>query len=96
MSNPKPSRPLWALEVHGNLSAATAVNSRLAYHECYWTILHPCRLVPGHGKVVPVELVEAIRDRYEALLRHYGDQWLDVEPVAEVSDAIDAALGGAM
>lgn len=84
----KPSEPLWAL----------ANDEGELY---YWTLHHneqcgvtlqdvPCRVIPGHGKVVPVELVEAIQ---QAMTAKHGSAR---EAVAGVQAAIDAALEGAV
>lgn len=50
----------------------------------------PCRLIPGHGKVVPVELVEAIEAQWNSSL-NISDEWVD-----RVRAAIRAAREGAI
>lgn len=48
----------------------------------------PCRLIPGHGKVVPVELVEAI-----------AKECARIDPDGyhgRLVDLVEAALDGAM
>lgn len=82
----KPSGPLWATTNDaGVLSHYSTITSEQPGDQ-------PCRLIPGHGKVVPVELVEAIKDVSRLVER--GDEYVDV--YAKLYAAIDAALGGAM
>lgn len=100
MSTPKASGPLWADTVCG--VTGLSPNHVCAYeHEDGESI--PCRLVPGHGKVVPVELVEEV---LEALaipmepslsphtVRDIANHQRDV--LNEVRAAIRAALEGAV
>lgn len=49
----------------------------------------PVRIIPGHGKVVPVEDVNAILAAY--LSAGTGERWQ-----TNLKDAIDKAIGGAM
>jgi hypothetical protein len=83
MTTPKASGPLW-----GNTYSDGEINP----HTCtpnYWEGGEPCRLVPGHGKVVPVEDVNAILAAY--LSAGTGERWQ-----TNLKDAIDKAIGGAM
>ena len=80
----KPSGPLWATTNDaGVLSHYSTITSEQPGDQ-------PCRLIPGHGKVVPVELVEAIDLAFDGSNAH-SDQW-----ITNVRSAIKAALGGAM
>lgn len=80
----KPSGPLWATTNDaGVLSHYSTITSEQPGDQ-------PCRLIPGHGKVVPVELVEAIDLAFDGSNAH-SDQW-----ITNVRAAIKAALGGAM
>lgn len=81
MTTPKASGPLWADNPFpdGELDAWRCGPIKYANGD-----QHPCRLIPGHGKVVPMELVEAI-------VRYYAiDDW------QMVGAAIDAAVKGAV
>lgn len=82
---PKPSGPLWAW---ADSSGALQIGS-LSPVEGSMTRF-PVRVIPGHGKVVPVELVEAIDLAFDGSNAH-SDQW-----ITNVRAAIKAALGGAM
>ena len=55
----------------------------------------PCSLVEGHGRVVPVHLVEAIDTAYAAVCNADDeDECLDAHAI--LAAAIHAALGGAL
>lgn len=86
MTTPKASGPLW-----GNTYSDGEINP----HTCtpnYWEGGEPCRLVPGHGKVVPVELVEAIWENWDDAF-DAGDH---DERMADLLAAIRAALEGSI
>jgi hypothetical protein len=55
----------------------------------------PCRLIPGHGKVVPVELVTAIEEKFDKMLTNMEEPGGRYDPVI-VTNAIDAAIKGAI
>lgn len=78
----KPSGPLWAWAD----SAGTVQVGSISPIEGNVTRF-PVRVVPGHGKVVPLELVEAIQAAFGAS----HPEWERMTAVA-----IDLALDGAM
>lgn len=91
----KPSEPLWAL----------ASNEGELY---YWTLHHneqcgitlrdvPCRVIPGHNKVVPLELVEAIKEEGKHIHGVLSEgHFVNAGEIVALLQAIDAALGGAL
>lgn len=83
----KPSGPLWAVPL---LDGGELFPSVLSETDYVSGVSRRCRLIPGHGKVVPVELVEAIDLAFDGSNAH-SDQW-----ITNVRAAIKAALGGAM
>jgi len=87
MTTPRASGPLWTFtRTDGVLNHTFALPNGPVSKEDV-----PCRLIPGHGKVVPVELVTAINIAIE----HYtmrGDQG----DYANLCAAIDAAIKGAI
>lgn len=85
MTTPRASGPLWVM----TLGDYTIINKDVI--PSHWAetqrvepgaIISPGRLIPGHGKVVPVELVEAVRKAY--------DNVCDAEDEDECIDAHDA------
>lgn len=77
----KASGPLWAVvKRDGNISYR-AIGVRALYDD-----ETPCRLLPGHGKWVPVELV----DRIDAALNE------DYCHIDERLNAVDAAIRAAL
>lgn len=96
MTTPKASGPLWACQYSNDvlefndLLPADGTYRGPGYSE-------PCRLIPGHGRVVPVELVEAIRGIAESLgVPFYEPE--DAEPIGwlSLSAAIRDAIRGAI
>jgi len=90
MTTPKASGPLWTWDGNYGDTPFSVFGA-----DCGGML--PCRLIPGHGRVVPVELVEAISrasDKAQDKLAEFGDttpgDW-DC-----VIDAIRAALEGAV
>jgi len=77
--NAKASGPLWAFTSHRGEILTPLLVSQVAQYNT------PCRLIPGHGRVVPVELVEAI----ESAMGTYING-------SEVHAAIRAAMEGAV
>lgn len=80
------SGPMWAATEEGKLYGA--VPSRLRDGDI------PCRILPGHGKWVPVELVETIRKEMASLTRKMFEGSYTESDVAAVHQAIDAAKEG--
>lgn len=81
----KASGPLWATvdsddDLVGSCSEMEGAGGRNV----------PCRLLPGHGKWVPVELVEAIEAQWNSSL-NISDEWVE-----RVRAAIRAAREGAI
>ena len=88
----KPSGPQWAL---ANLDGEIFMWSVTGRHEfrdmSSAELIVPVRTIPGHGKVVPVELVEAINAAMGQFTERCG---ADAEEA--VYNAIDKALAGAV
>lgn len=84
----KPSGPLWATTNDaGVLSHYSTITSEQPGDQ-------PCRLIPGHGKVVPLDLVEAV---VEVLKWRGGNTPCPCcDDDRYLRAATDAALGGAM
>lgn len=66
----KASGPLWTLKsISGEMCVLSLVATKHRYHAAHHGSLVPCRLLPGHGRYVPAELVArievALRPRYE-------------------------------
>lgn len=94
MSNPKASGPLWALGSAVDSLAVVAVTtpSNLADGD-----ICPCRLLPGHGNWVPVELVRTVESLMKELSMNaaFGETPKPSD-FAAVNIAIRAALEGAV
>jgi hypothetical protein len=91
-SAPKASGPLWAYT--WNDTGLPIVGWVVCQKE---EGASPYRLIPGHGKVVPVELVEAIAKACEDCYREscaYTDTYL--HGMDKLDTAIRAALDGAL
>ena len=84
MTTPKASGPLWAITPDGGEIFSNEVHCGPPGASD-----HPCRVIPGHGRVVPVELVEAILAAHDRDARIGGHPYL-------TEDAIDAAIRGAV
>jgi hypothetical protein len=92
----KPSGPLWALynpdgTQNSESYATRETPERLAYirRDTFpGCTAGPCRILPGHGKWVPGELVEAIEAQWNSSL-NISDEWVD-----RVRAAIRAAREG--
>ena len=84
---PRPSGPLWVdVDGEGNMNPYAVLRNspRAAALPSFVS----CRLIPGHGRVVPVELVEAI-----------AKECARIDPDGyhgRLVDLVEAALGGAM
>lgn len=85
MTTPRASGPLWACMIGNCINTSSIMTKERAPHA--HTV--PVRVVPGHGKVVPVEDVNAILAAY--LSAGTGERWQ-----TNLKDAIDKAIGGAM
>ena len=81
MTTPKASGPLWAYRYSGDGDTILDTDhvSTMPFDDC----TSPCRLIPGHGKVVPMELVVAIKAAF-------------VDGADAVDAAIDAAIKGSL
>jgi hypothetical protein len=95
MTTPRASGPLWVM----TLGDYTIINKDVI--PSHWAetqrvepgaIISPGRLIPGHGKVVPVELVEAIWENWDDAF-DAGDH---DERMADLLAAIRAALEGSI
>jgi hypothetical protein len=87
MTTPKASGPLWAwVDDEG-------VNLKVFQLPPYKTQCsqEPVRVIPGHGKMVPVELVDAIRTQWESEQPVPNDKWVE-----SLDAIIDAAIRGAI
>jgi len=90
MTTPKASGPLWAWANGEGGIDYEDVRKRKDGPECI-----PVRLIPGHGKVVPLELVEAIRKAYDNVCdAEDEDDCIDAHDV--LARAFDAAVKGAI
>jgi len=87
----KASGPLWCLPIQssGGPDYSTIDASRRNFLESWRPLLEPCRILPGHGKWVPLELVEAIATEFHGSL-NVTDGWIE-----RVGAAIHAAKEGA-
>lgn len=88
MTTPKASGPLWACMIGNCINTSSIMTKERAPHA--HTV--PVRVVPGHGKVVPVELVEAIWENWDDAF-DAGDH---DERMADLLAAIRAALEGSI
>jgi len=88
MTTPKASGPLWACMIGNDLNTSSIMTKERAPHA--HTV--PVRVIPGHGKVVPLELVEAILHTYAS-----GDDYDGLSAwLANIGSDIDAAVKGAI
>ncbi len=98
MSSVNASGPLWVLtDPFGCCRIETIFNNEKLVMDMYpdhliagFTVKE-CRIIPGHGKVVPVELVESVKAAMEQFTERCGSA---AEEAAY--DAIEKALEGAM
>jgi hypothetical protein len=89
MTTPKASGPLLArCTDNGRPRVSTVISDAYADGKQRLTH-HQYRLIPGHGKVVPVENVNAILAAYLSV--GTGERWQ-----TNLKDAIDKALEGAI
>jgi hypothetical protein len=88
MTTPKASGPLWmdirTLDHIDDRAVIGVSQGKLQTDDV------PCRLIPGHGKMVPVELVEAIENAFVRDGPPYSDKY------NKTLAAIDAAIRGAI
>ena len=92
MADVKPSGPLWCMTdgewfaVNKEIPSCWAEKQRMNLG----VIINPCRLVTGHGKVVPLELVGAIWNA------HKQSTDFHIETDCAECEAIRAAIEGAL
>lgn len=93
MINPKPSGPLWAYTDRGGRLnySTTGVTGTFDNDD------HPCRLLPGHGQWVPLDLVRTVESLMKELSMNaaFGETPKPSD-FAAVNIAIRAALEGAV
>jgi len=91
MTTPKASGPLWTiLDKRRRMNIVAAQYPLSSFSEEAQEEAVPCRLIPGHGKVVPLALVVGI------LQAHREDTDMHTYNDCATCKAIDAAVKGAI